>query len=110
MKYYKLDENDFVVECMTTNYDELKRIAKDKFYDILGNEYYISTQFFGRDMRSIKDHAENPLVFETMVFFNNSECNFHYTRRSCCKEEALRDHKDAVEAVMKIIERNDSPL
>ena len=118
--YYWYDKaTDTVIQCNKTQYREfLKKnngrpdaIKYDKFnltsdaYMSLGwsKEYVVSTvclTFCYWDNSDAERYSDRPLIFETMVFENNSvlETNLNY-----CINQAKRDHDDMILKIIREI-------
>lgn len=102
--YYYLAETDEVIECNFERWQELAKehgtcqvVKKTKVNLRGGNHVEVSTICLMSDHNYLTD---KPLIFETMLFSDNSEYNGKQ-RRDSTLEEAKQTHNDWVEEIKK---------
>lgn len=77
-----------------------ERLIKQERLKIKDKKYFVSTVFLGLDHGfSFLETSSKPVLFETMIFpeDDNKEEWEEYQTRCCTKEEALKQHQEAIE-------------
>lgn len=102
--FYILKDNE-----ITTTSDVLEwgkfmegeeRLIKQQNIENNGKKYFVSTVFLGIDHGFSFLAEKRPVLFETMIFPETNDENWEeYQTRSCIKEEALKQHQEAVNFV-----------
>ena len=95
MTFYTLDKNKKVVPCSIDEWmhhvEHVNCVARDTIKD-----YDVSTVFLG--LYQGYSFTENPLLFETMIFENDShESHASYQTRCSTYEQALEMHQIAID-------------
>lgn len=109
--WYKLDENKNPVPCSIEEAEEVYRnekIKRVRFNRIEKYKIDISTVFLPLDQNHFG--KGKPIVFETMIFWNEKEELHHYQEQYCTWNEALKGHRETVRMVIKILRERENEI
>lgn len=94
IKYYRLNDNNEIEECTPSQAEEFihseRKIVRQEYV----GEKFVSTVMLTIDHNFLR--YGDPILFETMIFGNNSGLE-SYCARYRTYQEALRGHNEVVE-------------